>query len=106
MLFGDEKVDRKKQKIKIISEFFPRALDQSEITVNDFFGLLKRYNLKLIEINDWGKIVRPNNALYLLKEYSIDQNYITNILCTNDDEIISEIANHFSESLSNRHYLS
>ena len=72
--------------IKIMIEFFPRYLDISGADPKEFLSLLKQYRFKYYRINEWRKKLEDIGEDKLLKQYTVDKNNYTNLLCTKEGQ--------------------
>jgi FkbM family methyltransferase len=70
------------ENVRLISEFWPLGLRRSGVEPVEYLKLLAEYGFKVSEISDSeNKIIRIDNPVSLLREYTIEKGNATNLLC-------------------------
>ena len=77
--------------VKIISEFWPTGLKRFGGSAIKYLELLEKNDFKLYELNEKNKRLDPVSDEYLLKTYANDNKSYTNLFCTREAPIHSNI---------------
>jgi len=86
VLVGSDKLLNRNKDIKIISEFYPFALNLASVSPKDYLNLLVVvHNFKIYIIDEEHKVVSLTNLSVLLQNYNIDNRKITNLFCTKNE---------------------
>jgi FkbM family methyltransferase len=80
-LQGARKVIAKNRHIKLITEFYPQALQQSGGSAEEYLALLQKNAFKLFNIDEVKRTIRPVTSNQLLVSYPIAVETFTNLLC-------------------------
>jgi len=78
---GAMKVIARNRHIKLITEFYPQALQQSEISAEEYLALLQKHAFKLFNIDEVKRTTKPVTNNQLLASYPLAPETFTNLLC-------------------------
>ena len=78
---GMRNILKRSKNIKIITEFYPEALEGFGIGAREYLNLLLRHNFKFFMLDEKEKKIREISAPKLLKEYPKENRKFTNLLC-------------------------
>ena len=78
---GAMKVIARNRHIKLITEFYPQALQQSEISAEEYLALLQKHTFKLFNIDEVKRTTKPVTNNQLLASYPLAPETFTNLLC-------------------------
>jgi FkbM family methyltransferase len=78
---GSTRTLAKNKHITLITEFYPKALQQSGKNAEEYLALLQENDFRLFEIDEVKRTTRPVTSKQLLISYPIASEKLTNLLC-------------------------